>query len=192
MQRKNITTPYDAWVFVHTKKNKDTSQLRIIRNAKFFLEQQNMHGVNTERIDRTPKGKPYFANAPQVHLSVSHSGVYWICAFSLNPLGIDIQIHRTCEESAIAQRFFHPCEVDYLKGKDQTAFFELWTAKESFVKYTGDGIDGAFPHFCVVGGDRIDGAACDVDFTFIDIDPRYTTCVCRPKNGRIHLIHEQP
>jgi 4'-phosphopantetheinyl transferase len=191
MQCSHMQKPYDAWVFVHTKQDKDTPHLRITRNAELFLEQQGMYGVPIGKVNRTSKGKPYFADIPQVHLSISHSGTYWLCAFSLNPLGIDIQLHRACEESAIAQRFFHPCEADYLKDKDQAAFFKVWTAKESFVKYTGDGIDDAFRHFCVVGGDEVDGAACGVDFTFIDIDPQYTACVCRPKIGNIHLIHEQ-
>ena len=33
-------------------------------------------------------GKPYFPDAPQLQFSISHSGAYWLCAFSAAPVGV--------------------------------------------------------------------------------------------------------
>ena len=51
-------------------------------------------------------GKPYFPDAPQLQFSISHSGAYWLCAFSAAPVGLDVQQHRDCQKQALARRFF--------------------------------------------------------------------------------------
>ena len=49
----------------------------------------------------------------------------------------------------IANRFFHFDEIDALDADTVSAFYNIWTAKEAYVKYTGDGIDGDFSAFCI-------------------------------------------
>ena len=51
------------------------------------------------RIIRNRGKKPRFDNEG-VYFSVSHSGKYWICAFSDMPIGVDIQQHKTCKKFA--------------------------------------------------------------------------------------------
>ena len=42
----------------------------------------------------------------------------------------------------MAKRFFHEKEADYVQEKaPYQRFFRVWAAKESYVKYTGKGID---------------------------------------------------
>ena len=124
--------------------------------ARYHLTQKN--GVAPEsgsfRIERQPKGKPYFPNLPDLHFSVSHSGEIFVCALSDFPVGVDIQEYKKRPDEAercrkIAARFFHFDEVDALDADTVSAFYNIWTAKEAYVKFTGDGIDGDFSAFCI-------------------------------------------
>ncbi|WP_173011460.1 4'-phosphopantetheinyl transferase family protein [Holdemania massiliensis] len=104
--------------------------------------------IPTERT-LTPQGKPYFADLPALHFSISHCGQQWVCLFASQPVGIDIEQPRRCREEAIARRFFHPLEQAWLTKHPET-FFQIWTAKESFVKWSGCGIDSQFSKFSVI------------------------------------------
>ncbi len=48
----------------------------------------------------------------------------------------------------IAERFFAPNEIRYIKGGGD--FYEIWTRKEAYVKYTGRGIAQGLDTFSVV------------------------------------------
>ena len=87
-----------------------------------------------------PWGKPFFPLLPQLHFSVSHSGAWWLCAFSQQPVGADLQIHKAQADLAqLSRRFFHPLEDHWLAQEGYVSFFPLWCAKESWVKYKGRG-----------------------------------------------------
>ena len=105
-------------------------------------------------VARTERGKPYFPNTPSLHFSVSHSGDVFACAFSDEPVGVDIQEYKNRPDEAercrkIAARFFHRDEIDALEADTVSAFYNIWTAKEAYVKLTGQGIDGDFSEFCI-------------------------------------------
>ena len=137
-------------------------------------------------IARTEKGKPYFLNNDSIHFSVSHSGDIFACAFSDDAIGIDIQEYknRPDEEERcrkIARRFFHPDEIDALDADTVSAFYNIWTAKEAYVKLTGQGIDGDFAEFCIFDLDEylyqteIDGCSfslCSPDICDVEIIDR--------------------
>ena len=94
-------------------------------------------------------GKPYLESRA-VELSISHSGELWGCALSKEPVGLDIQLIREKGVCSVAKRFFHPEEYRYLQETGFSDFFSLWTAKESYVKFTGEGITDGFSAFSVV------------------------------------------
>ena len=105
-------------------------------------------------VARGEKGKPYFPNVPGLHFSVSHSGKLFACAFASFPVGLDIQEYKNRSDESercmkIARRFFHPDETDALERSTVSAFYKIWTAKEAYVKMTGQGIDGEFGDFCI-------------------------------------------
>ena len=112
------------------------------------------------KVEKTSLGKPYFPNFPKLHLSISHSGAYWVCALSQVEVGVDIQEHaihknETRQEAAVrfakmARRFFHPVEAKYVEAESFYRFFGVWAARESYVKYTGQGIDASFSEHCVI------------------------------------------
>ena len=137
-------------------------------------------------VARAERGKPYFANIPSIHFSVSHSGEIFACAFSDEPIGVDVQEYKNRPDEAercrkIAARFFHRDEIDALDADTVSAFYNIWTAKEAYVKLTGQGIDGDFAEFCIFDLDEylfqteISGCSlsvCTPDFCEVEIIDR--------------------
>lgn len=97
-------------------------------------------------------GKPY-AKDLAVEFNISHSGDMVVCAVDDKPIGIDIEqirpidlivAKRICTDKELLYIFGHtPTENDFTYTTDieiLTRFFELWTAKEAYGKYVGNGI----------------------------------------------------
>ena len=95
--------------------------------------------VNDVKIEVYKEGKPYFANF-DVEFSVSNTGPMWMCLFDRKPCGIDIQEVKSCKHESIAGRHFSKAEFEYVKFWGEEGFFDIWTAKEAFGKYTGKGL----------------------------------------------------
>jgi 4'-phosphopantetheinyl transferase len=138
-------------------------------------------------LSRDDLGKPYFAAIPQLHFSVSHSGDYWLCAFAALPCGIDIQKHVSCQMGALARRFFHEEEYRWLEISGYENFFAVWTAKESYVKYTGQGIDDNFGGFSVIAKNGIAGEVNGAQVRFLPFYPGYTVCLCAENIALVEL-----
>jgi 4'-phosphopantetheinyl transferase len=98
------------------------------------------------------KGKPSLAGPsinPMVdalQFNMSHSHELALCAVSLGKeVGIDVEYLRPMPEAeSLAKRFFAESEyalIQALPIKEQAhAFFRLWTAKEAYLKATGQGL----------------------------------------------------
>ena len=125
---------------------------------------------------RTPAGKPYLSY-PQIKLSLSDSGQYWLAAFSVTEIGVDLQQHINCRKVALAQRFFHTDECHWLQHQHFDPFFAVWAAKESYDKYTGEGLT-SFKHFSVVDGQGIAKKINNADLMLVPFQPGYTLAVC--------------
>lgn len=64
-------------------------------------------GRDPGSIARGPWGKPCFPNLPMLHFSISHSGEWWLCAFSDRPVGIDLQrCVSFVSPKTLSRRFF--------------------------------------------------------------------------------------
>lgn len=95
-------------------------------------------------IIRLPHAKPYLSDG-SVQFSVTHSGGIWMACLSPVPVGLDLQIHKNRYSPGVARRYFHSTELVLLEqagtdGSDTALFFDLWCARESYAKYTGDGV----------------------------------------------------
>ena len=107
--------------------------------------------------DRNPYGKPYFTEAEFEGIFFSRSDTKGCktIGFSDNEIGVDCE--NTKERpgirfQAIAKRCFTEDELEYLDSEAAGAterFFELWTAKEAYMKYTGKGFAEEFRSFSV-------------------------------------------
>ena len=155
----------------------------LLRAARLWAAREGLGNVDLT-LARPLYQKPFFPHSPEIRFSVTHSGGCWACAFSRQPVGLDLQITQPVQGEKLARRFFHPREAEYLAAHPEE-FFRVWTAKESYVKLTGRGIDDAFHHFSVVcpGGLRsqLDGAF----IRHIPFRPGYTLCLCAPSIGEV-------
>lgn len=92
-------------------------------------------------FSKTSTGKPFFAEEPQWHFNTSHSGRRIICGIANQWIGVDVekigQIH-----SFVSDNCFHKDEQLklLLASSKEQLFYEIWTRKEAFVKYDGNGI----------------------------------------------------
>ena len=126
-----------------------------------------------------PWGKPAFSGAPDLHFSLTHSGQWWLCAFAPVPLGLDLQIHRSHADPAkLSRRFFHPREDAWLARNQYRDFFDLWCAKESWVKYTGHGFFDDPATFSVVDEAGHFPALEGVRLRLLPFVPGYSLCLC--------------
>ena len=94
-------------------------------------------------------GKPFLIDKPRIQFNISHAEHYVACAVADEPVGIDIEIIKPVELK-IAERFFSPDETDYILVDDHTRrFYEVWTKKESRIKWEGKGLHKPLPSFSV-------------------------------------------
>ena len=96
----------------------------------------------------TDKGKPYIDGAE--HFSLSHSNGMCICALSECEVGADIEKMRELSDSMKARVL---SDGDCLESA-----VHIWSAKEAFLKLTGDGIDGTIALTSIEAhGDKVTG-----------------------------------
>lgn len=107
--------------------------------------------------DRLPDGKPYIRNKPDFHYNLSHSGNLVVLAYGSTELGVDVErIRSDVDAEGIGRRFFTPQEQQFLKdgaSDERQRFFELWTKKESYLKYLGTGLKKDLRSFSVLQPD---------------------------------------
>lgn len=98
-------------------------------------------------------GKPWLPEHPDFHFNLSHAGRWVVLACGDSEVGVDVEELRPgTDTEAIARRFFTPEEQRYvLEAADPLKrFFEVWTAKESYLKYLGTGLRGGLGSFSVL------------------------------------------
>ena len=126
-------------------KNKKAACVSIMAGYLLIEAVKEAYGMNKDdiRVLKTEFGKPYLENCSDFKYNISHSGDYVAIAYGKEDVGIDIeQIRET--DLKIADRFFHHDEIEYITrtNKEQNKrFFEIWTGKEAYLKYTGQGIN---------------------------------------------------
>ena len=100
----------------------------------------------------------------ELQFNVSHSqdlALYGVA--QSQKIGVDLEYVRTVKDlEHIAERFFCPSEAAILKAlstkEKEKAFFEIWTAKEAYLKATGEGIAGGLDQVEVsISSGRVQG-----------------------------------
>jgi len=113
------------------------------------------HGLSQEQIQINPSGKPVCEG---IEFNLSHSGSLVICAVGDTPVGCDVEQLREAPRT-LASRFFCEGEKDYLNGCNSDIydkeFYRLWTMKESYMKYTGEGMKLPLNAFEIVQGEQV-------------------------------------
>ncbi len=112
--------------------------------AGFLLEQGlKKFDICDAVIAHANHGKPYLSNYPGLFFNLSHSGHYAACAFYHKEVGIDVEQITPVRDELIC-KIATDEETAYLlslpQKEKEEAFFRLWTAKESYLKYAGCGL----------------------------------------------------
>jgi 4'-phosphopantetheinyl transferase len=142
-------------------------------------------------------GRPFFRNAENVCFSISHSGEWVVCATGNSPIGIDIELVRPLDCAGIAKRFFSIYEYDTFVSIDEQErlphFFELWTLRESYIKFLGKGLLAPMRSFSLrtVGENAIvetENRPKNVKLRRYQIDTTYKMAVCAAKGEFPELV----
>lgn len=105
-----------------------------------LLKPETVRGI---RILENEHGRPYLPDFPDIHFSLSHSGDRVMCAVSRSPVGCDVEEAEETEADLRRIRYVARCLTETereLALADPSAFYRIWTLKESFVKMTGQGL----------------------------------------------------
>lgn len=101
-------------------------------------------GVPAGRIAlaRGEHGKPCCPETPALAFNISHSGELAVCGFDARALGVDVERTDRRNAERIAARCFTARENAQIAASPspRRAFYRLWTAKESAVKWLGTGL----------------------------------------------------
>ncbi len=140
---------------------------------RFGLERD--FGLTNAVIVKDGRGKPILETG-NLHISLSHSAGLCMAAAADEPIGCDVekrperwddeQIRRVCR---LANRFFTAEEAEAVQMNPER-FYEIWAAKESFIKYTGEGLSRPLSDFSVL---TMDGLC----FTPIPVEG-FAACIC--------------
>ncbi len=199
------------YIYISRMNSEKESHEKLYRAVGCYLQEKDgmIPDHTAWHLERSPQGKPYFPEAPWLHFSISHSGAFWSCAVSGQPVGLDLQIRKETgtkkgknRTERIAARFFHPQEMAAIANGVE--FYDIWAAKESYVKYTGRGLGEGFETFWVADGTGM--------LPYVNVSPSpslillsgsnagtippemtaglegYSFCLCAEKTGEVILV----
>lgn len=88
-------------------------------------------------------GKIYISNFEDIHFNLSHSGEIVLCAISDREVGVDVEYNDPEIDLNIAKHYFYNSEYENIMKSNNPAdeFFRYWVLKESYMKYTGLGMN---------------------------------------------------
>lgn len=124
----------------HLKMESTVSSLDLLMLLELFEKEDSFWWDASVKLEETPNGKPYLADHSELFLNLSHSGDYVVLALSNHEVGVDIQKWRPVSDS-LMKRILH-IQEPYDIGEE--GLFSIWTAKEAFVKCTGEGLHKDF------------------------------------------------
>lgn len=104
------------------------------------------------KIEKGENGKPYASNFSKLYFNLSHSQNLVICVISKKQVGVDVEFIKEYTVSEKLKSFFSNLEWKYIQSFENKAhpFYELWTLKESYLKYLGVGLKKSLKSFEIV------------------------------------------
>lgn len=111
--------------------------------------------VSSINISYERCGKPYIPEYPNFQFNISHTKDALVIAVTNVPVGIDIETVESANMN-IANRFFSKQEQKFINlanDNQDKRFFEIWTKKEAYIKWTGKGLSQSLSSFDVTAPD---------------------------------------
>ncbi len=121
---------------------------------KKLLTEENI----TDPLFKTGKyGKAYICNYKNIYFNLSHSEKIVLCAISDKEVGADVEYIDPEIDLNIAKNYFYNSEYENIMKAENKPdeFFKYWVLKESYMKYTGLGMNLELASFEIVIDDRI-------------------------------------
>lgn len=140
----------------------------------------------------SPSGKPMIEGG---FMSLSHSGILGVCAFSELPVGVDIERLRNISDS-LSKRILCPEELSeytFISEADEKNRYLLsrWVDKESYLKLTGEGLSKGISGLYCSNSSISDGSlSAFVSRLAMKVnDTDYLCSVCAPEQFEILHRH---
>ncbi|MBQ3754996.1 MAG: hypothetical protein II867_02425 [Clostridia bacterium] len=121
----------------------------------------------TVEIIREEGAKPRF-DTEDAHFNLSHSHGVMLVGISYAPIGVDVEKVRPIDFK----------KFDFIDAEDEQDFFEKWTERESYLKFTGEGLNGFRKEI-----------PADAHFEHFDVFDSYHACICaEPQSIRAYEL----
>ena len=102
-------------------------------------------------------GKAYISNFENIYFNLSHSSKIVLCAISDKEVGVDVEYIDPAIDLNIAKNYFYNTEYENIMNAKNRPdeFFKYWVLKESYMKYTGLGMNLKLDRFEIIIEDEI-------------------------------------
>ena len=125
----------------------------------YLLLKKLLYDENISKpIFKTAKyGKAYISNHEDIYFNMSHSGKIVLCAISDMEVGVDVEYIDDEIDLNIAKHYFYNSEYENIMNAKNRPdeFFKYWVLKESYMKYTGLGMNLKLNSFEIIIEDEI-------------------------------------
>lgn len=150
---------------------------------------RNKFNISNKEIvfSKGTHGKPFAAGIPSFYFNISHSGRWVVCAVDCVPVGIDIEEILPIDQE-VAKYVCSGKEYQWLISKENheqmAAFYDIWTMKESFVKWTGRGLSSPLSQFSLSReskarvSNQLNNEVFSCTIKPLHLDPQYKMAVC--------------
>lgn len=123
----------------------------------YLITNCGAHNQNI-KIGYNEYGKPHLIEFSDLHFSISHSNKWVVCGWSKNVIGIDIEEIKNIDINIVKSQFCKS-EYEYILTGDRNErirrFIQLWTLKESYIKFEGKGLNIPLNSFCIRAEDNV-------------------------------------
>ncbi|WOD65175.1 4'-phosphopantetheinyl transferase superfamily protein (plasmid) [Niallia taxi] len=178
-------------------KNKLDSYLTLIGEIMIRLHICKIHEIDNNRIvfQYNKYGKPRVELESPYFFNISHSGNWVVVAYNNSEVGIDIEKIKNLD-TELAKNYFTTMEYEHLcslgsKAAQINCFYDLWTLKESYIKFRGRGLSIPLNSFSIIKYSNSkfffqleNENSCLEEFYFqqYNLDDNYSFSVCSSDN----------
>jgi 4'-phosphopantetheinyl transferase len=138
---------------------------------KKLLSEQN---ITDFKIKIGKYDKPSICDHENIYFNLSHSGKMVLCSISDREVGVDVEYIDSTIDLDIAKHFFYNSEYERIMNAENKPdeFFKYWVLKESYMKYTGLGMNLELDSFEIIidGEIRLDGDEKDLKFNLFGVE----------------------